>query len=575
MQEYEADEPTAVLIDYLRRRNYLSTRPQGFKEDEAEMVRVIEMATVLPNAASAETAIFDLKEATHQFSTFTTWVRDMKPGPLSEELTGSLMPILCHMYLNCLPVNNRQESSTNFLRWFVDYPGFFEEEWMPFFKQLLLIDDLEEVNSLPLVKSFREVRLELRLSIDGIVTLRKCLVENNLYLIVQVLRQWFRLSMMTEEMDVPTLEELSKPGNPKSNQSHSFCNVNIKKEEDEDPVLADLLNVINEKRTQTTRPPPLLLYTAHRTEGIVCGKVSGDGKLAVTGDSRSELRVWGIVETKLTPQLHADYFSSIPINTYTETFDASQTLKDKQMWWLRGHSSTVFDTAFINDSEWLLSVSFDCTMRLWKLSDFSCSVVYRGHSMPIWSVAVSPIPNMIATASCDKTARLWNLDRTFPIRIMAGHQEDVSCVAFHPNGCYVASGSPDKTVRLWSVTDGNMMRVLAGSDQGPVDAVAFSPNGQFVASAGDDSNVWLWDIRGGTPMCKLSGHKSRIVSIEWNHDGSALSAASLDGDIFLWNVDTPEACGGEIVPKKYSTKCSRLLSLQYSAKNALVAVGLE
>lgn len=32
---------------------------------------------------------------------------------------------------------------------------------------------------------------------------------------------------------------------------------------------------------------------------------------------------------------------------------------------------------------------------------------------------------------------------------------------------------------------------------------------------------------------------------------------------------------GEIEPKKYVTQCSTLLSLQYSTKNALVAVGLS
>uniref|UniRef100_A0A0A9YIA8 TAF5-like RNA polymerase II p300/CBP-associated factor-associated factor subunit 5L n=1 Tax=Lygus hesperus TaxID=30085 RepID=A0A0A9YIA8_LYGHE len=571
MEVYEADELTTKLLNYFERRNYLSSEPQGFKEDEAEVARIIERATVLPYSASAESVVLDLPTAERQFTKFVSWVSELGPDASAVDLKSCLMPLLCHIYLNCLPVHPKT-ACVKFLR--VLSVNLVTDQWVQFMEQLLAVDNVQNLSAQPLIKSYREVRLELNLLPKAVVLLRKFLASNDLYVIIQVMRQWFRITVLTD--DVLNCEEEPKDvDHDKPPRLEAFSSNDVKEEVIEDQAMADLLRDINGIRTQPTPPPPLLLYTAHRTEGIVCGSVSEDWKLAATGDMRSELKVWGLGETKLTPQLHDKFFSSIPINTHTEPIDNSAAAKDKQMWWLRGHSATVQDVAFLNDSDYLLSVSYDCTMRLWKLADFSCSVVYRGHSSPIWGVAVSPIANMVATASSDKTARVWNLDRTFPVRILGGHLQDVTCVAFHPNGSYVASGSPDKTVRLWSVTDGNMMRVFGGSGQGPVDALAFSPNGQFVASAGDDQFVWLWDLASGSVVCKLSGHTSRIISMAWNYDGSALSAAAHDGVVYLWNLDTPEACDGTIEPKKYITKCSILLSLRYSTKNALVGVGLS
>jgi len=44
---------------------------------------------------------------------------------------------------------------------------------------------------------------------------------------------------------------------------------------------------------------------------------------------------------------------------------------------LLGHSGPVQDTAFLNGSQLLVSVSMDKTMRAWNLNQYSCSAIYR------------------------------------------------------------------------------------------------------------------------------------------------------------------------------------------------------
>lgn len=44
---------------------------------------------------------------------------------------------------------------------------------------------------------------------------------------------------------------------------------------------------------------------------------------------------------------------------------------------LRGHGASVQDLSLISQADILLSVSQDCTMRAWKLTDYSCAAIYR------------------------------------------------------------------------------------------------------------------------------------------------------------------------------------------------------
>lgn len=578
MELYESDPLTDKLLEYFRRRRYIDgdvvLKPDlNITSEENILLSNLEKDSSRPNVASFSPAVHDLSLAEQQFLMLKSWVADLLEEQCQTELSPLLMPLLCHLYLDSLRTTPRP-SSVKFLKRLA--ASLVTEEWSLLLEQLFSTHTTLEIPLQPLVHTFREAKFKITLSPRSLALLRKCLSSKNLSVLIPSFQAWFEIIASTDDFS-SSEEEMSSSGIDRGSGEEEIDDI----DDDDcaevvDKEMEDLMNEISNKRLQPTPPPPLLLYTAHKTEGIVCGRVSGESKLAATGDQQSEVRVWGLGETKLTPSIHSSYFSSVPLDAYTEPLNESDFLNEKQMWSLRGHSDTVYDVAFLTDSEYLISVSFDSTMRLWKLADYSCAAVYRGHSSPVWGVAVSPITNYVATASHDKTARLWSLDRTFPLRIMAGHHQDVTCVAFHPNGSYLATGSPDRTLRLWSVTDGSLVRVLGCQPgQGAVGTLAFSPNGQYVASAGDDRYVWLWDLAGGSLIYQLAGHTSRVISVDWSHDGSTVSASGFDGTVLLWSLDSQTACEGDIEPKKYITRCSTLLSLQYSRKNALVAVGLS
>ncbi|KAK9509515.1 hypothetical protein O3M35_006818 [Rhynocoris fuscipes] len=691
-------EISEKAVSYFRNRRYIVgdvylNRDTQVSRSEARLLDAVDFsASDLNPITSLASVAYDLSQAEQQFNALKTWITETLEDKAQTELTPALMPILCHIYLDCLRILPKQDCINFFMQSSVNL---ITEEWYPYVEQLLNIPSANDFSSHPLVKAFRESKFKLKLINETLVILRKFLISKDLYIIIAILQRWF-------EFEDDEEEEESDEDNSESNRNEEE---GADSSEDESPLrtvppqyakqLEELMKEITAKRLQSTPPPPLLLYTAFRTEGIVCGRLSESHCLAATGDKRSEVRIWGIGENRMNPKFHDSYFQSVPLgeidsdtdsecsgeafdltsdelqdlaesqfsscapSTSRAQEDTTQVIVDKpvieekcgkeesndsgseessdaerefifaslgsssktsptanpkidieeqrqtisppsgytndqesvynvetgdtigfnsvqQMWPLHGHSDAVYDVAFVPNNDYLLSVSFDTTMRLWNLSDFSCPVVYRGHSSPVWSVAVSSLANYVATASSDKTAKLWCLDRTYPVRVMAGHLQAVTCVAFHPNGTYMATGSPDRTVRLWSITDGSMVRCMGGiTDMGSVETLAFSPNGQYVASAGEDQCVWIWDLASGNYILKLTGHTCRIVAIDWSNDGSTVSAASLDGTILLWAIDNKEACSGNVQPKKYETGCAYLLSLEYSRNNGLLAFGLK
>lgn len=131
-----------------------------------------------------------------------------------------------------------------------------------------------------------------------------------------------------------------------------------------------------------------------------------------------------------------------------------QLMKDQSEFTLVGHSGPVFAVSVSVDDKYLLSGSFDTTIRKWSLQTRSILVVYYGHSLPVWDVKFSPLGHYFASCSNDRTANVWNMKHHSPVRIFSGHLTDIECLEFHPNCHYVATGSSDKQVRLWSVETG-------------------------------------------------------------------------------------------------------------------------
>lgn len=120
---------------------------------------------------------------------------------------------------------------------------------------------------------------------------------------------------------------------------------------------------------------------------------------------------------------------------------------------LRGHSHIVEDVAISNDGCYVLSASWDKTLRLWDLSD-GTSTRFVGHTGDVLSCDFTSDNLMVVSSSRDKTVRLWNVlgDPVFVIDGPQSHSDWVSAVSVTPTtderAPLVLSASHDKTIKV-------------------------------------------------------------------------------------------------------------------------------
>ena len=77
---------------------------------------------------------------------------------------------------------------------------------------------------------------------------------------------------------------------------------------------------------------------------------------------------------------------------------------------------------------------------------------FKGHSSGVTSVAFSADGRYVLSGSYDKTLKLWDVSNGQEVRTFSGHSSYVMSVAFSPDGRYALSGSYDHTMKLWDIS---------------------------------------------------------------------------------------------------------------------------
>ncbi|MEE3716417.1 NB-ARC domain-containing protein [Tumidithrix elongata RA019] len=240
--------------------------------------------------------------------------------------------------------------------------------------------------------------------------------------------------------------------------------------------------------------------------GVLSVTFSPNGKLLAIGDTRGEIHLWRVRDSK-------------PLQTY------------------KGHTSWVRSITFNPSGTMLASSSNDQTIKLWDVQTGACLKTFHGEIGPIMSVSFSPDGQILASGNADRTVRLWDVGSGLCFQTLQGHEDIVGSVAYSPKGNLLASSSDDQTIRLWDVETGECIRTLEGHAD-IVWSIAFSPNGNVLASSSEDHTIKLWNVETGSCLKTLTGHNHIVFSVSFSHDGSTLASGSGDRTIRLWNLKT-------------------------------------
>jgi len=283
-------------------------------------------------------------------------------------------------------------------------------------------------------------------------------------------------------------------------------------------------------------------HNGHVTS-IVVGKDSSGTPLVVSGSRDKKLIVW-----KLNLDAPVDQFNS-------EGKVVEEKIIGRPFKALSGHSHFISSLALSKDSNYVVSASWDKTLRLWNLNTFKNVALMTGHTKDVLCVSFSHDSRLIISGSMDRTLRYWNtkgeLKHVFP-----DFNGWVSCLTHikQEKQNLLAVGSWDQQVRLFEQNkDQGFASSVEGFDYGIV-STATDEDGEFLFSA---------EKNGKIRTHKLTGTQSQSKNtIDINSD---LNAISFESKYFALiscatsrGLVIAEVKGGKVLYEKNYSACHSL-----------------
>jgi WD40 repeat protein/serine/threonine protein kinase len=212
---------------------------------------------------------------------------------------------------------------------------------------------------------------------------------------------------------------------------------------------------------------------------------------------------------------------------------------------LEGHENTVDSVRFEPDGLYILSASWDGTIRRWDWQSGEQIQLYELPDAPrVYMIELLPDGEQFISGSRDGIIRMWDIESGEVLREYIGHTDPVNGVHISDDGKLLVSASgdwfsDDQTVRLWDVGSGELLRTFVGHTH-IVNYAQISPNQEFIVSTSWDGTVRMWDVETGEEIRQFVGHNGYTFGIAISQDSQIVLTTSSDYTVRMWNTATGE-----------------------------------
>jgi WD40 repeat protein len=117
--------------------------------------------------------------------------------------------------------------------------------------------------------------------------------------------------------------------------------------------------------------------------------------------------------------------ADVKVSSETQKSAFDEIIKKHRKIRLVGHTGSIYSISISPDKKYIISGSFDETIRLWNFVTKNTLVIYKGHFAPVLCVKFSPFSHYFASGGSDRTAKLWSVNNPGPLRLFVGHLSDV------------------------------------------------------------------------------------------------------------------------------------------------------
>jgi COMPASS component SWD3 len=214
---------------------------------------------------------------------------------------------------------------------------------------------------------------------------------------------------------------------------------------------------------------------------------------------------------------------------------------------LTEHQDGITSLAISPDGQFLASVSWDETLKIWSLTTgkelISSQEQHQGLLSVIFTNIVDNNHNIcynLATGGFNQNIYLWQFNPTDNSLVLShtltGHIGSIRTLKTAHSGLTLISGSYDQTIKQWDLTKFSLSH-SSYDPLGDIHSLAIFPNRDLIAAAGGDGRITIWQLGDGHKIKVLIGNIYSVESLAISENQEIIVAGCIDGKIRFWSWD--------------------------------------
>lgn len=176
---------------------------------------------------------------------------------------------------------------------------------------------------------------------------------------------------------------------------------------------------------------------------------------------------------------------------------------------VNAHGQDVKCVSWVPTQDWMLSGSYDNTIKLWKRdpeaedeTEYFCFQTLTAHRDTVWTLAVDLEGQTFFSAGNDGLIIRWDFDissKEFRLthKIETGFEEPIYSLAWDSSRNLLFAATGENSIALFtSKADGPIEKkwVQEQAHQSDVNKIKWDPEHQILVSVGDDAKTILWTL---------------------------------------------------------------------------------
>jgi len=216
---------------------------------------------------------------------------------------------------------------------------------------------------------------------------------------------------------------------------------------------------------------------------------------------------------------------------------------------LKGHKNRIKNILIFDSFNKLISSSLDNTIKIWDLQTFKCIATLEGHKNNINNIKIeninfdNKIINILISSSLDKTIKIWDLQTFKCIATLQGHISGINNILtfndkiidnIKNNIVDTLISSADNIIKIWNLQTFECVATLE-DHKNLINKILIKNN--ILISCSYDKTIKIWSLKNFECIATLQGHKESVNIILVGNDNSLISC-SWDKTIKIWDLQS-------------------------------------